>query len=82
MKTIQYVLTIHSWHVFDLDTIELVAHIVYWEHIKLALSKGFTAATAKDHVYQFLTNSENKSNVIGIIENYLKSFSFNFKHNS
>lgn len=72
--TVQYILSIKSWsHDYDIEVVEQVAHIVYWEHIKLALSKGFTAKQAPEHVNFFLTQSSNKSNVIGIIENYLSS---------
>lgn len=59
----------------DADIIELVANCIYWEHIKLALSKGFSAKESKEHVHQFLTSSANKQNLIGLIENYINSFS-------
>ena len=51
----------------------MIAHIVYWDHIKLALSKGYNSEQAKEHVHDFLTSSKNKSNLIGIIENYVHS---------
>lgn len=73
--TVQYIISLKGWdeHFTD-STIENIAHIVFWEHIKLALSKGFNANQAKEHVYQHLTDSNNKNNIIGIVENYLKSF--------
>lgn len=72
--TVQHILSIKNWdHDYDIEIVEQVAHIVYWEHIKLALSKGFTVKQAPDHVNYFLTQSSNKSNVIGFIENYLSS---------
>ena len=51
----------------------MVTHIVFWDHFKLALSKGYNSEQAMDHVHQFLTNSKNKSNLTGIVENYLNS---------
>ena len=72
--TVQYILSIKKWeNDYDLEIVEQVAHIVYWEHIKLALSKGFTVKEAPEHVNYFLTQSSNKSNVIGTVENYLSS---------
>lgn len=72
--TVQYILSIKKWEYnYDLEIVEQVAHIVYWEHIKLALSKGFNVNQAKEHVNYFLTQSSNKSNVIGFVENYLSS---------
>ena len=72
--TVQYILSIKKWKSdFDESTIEMVAHIIFWEHVKLALSKGYNSEQAMDHVHQFLTNKKNKSNLIGIVGNYLNS---------
>ena len=73
-ETVQNMITLKKWDKkFDEAIIEAVAHIVYWEHMKLALSKGFRIDQAKAHVHQFLTDSGNKLNIIGIMENYLNS---------
>lgn len=73
-EVIDYIVTLKSWPADKLDTIDLIAHIIFWDHIKLALSKGFDATSSQEHVHEFLTNLENKFNVIAIIDNYLKSF--------
>ncbi len=73
--TVQYIISLKRWdEAFIESSIEAVAHIVFWEHIKLALSKGYNSDQSKEHVYHHLTDSNNKNNIIGIIENYLKSF--------
>lgn len=73
--TIQHLKNLKSWGVnTNTDVIELISYIIYWDHIKLALSKGFSSTTAREHVYDYLTNSKNKQNIIGIIENYYTSF--------
>ena len=73
--TIQHLKSLKNWGVnTNTDIIELISHIIYWDHIKLALSKGFSSTTARQHVYEYLTNSKNKQNIIGIIENYYTSF--------
>ncbi len=74
MLTVQHILNIKKWdNDYDIEIVEQIAHIVYWEHIKLALSKGFTVKQAPEHVNHFLIQSSNKSNVIGFMENYLNS---------
>ena len=73
-QTIQYLLTLKDWDTsFDIRTINFIANIVYWDHIKLALSKGYDSDSAEIHVFQFLTSGKNKLNIIAIIENYLNS---------
>lgn len=73
-STIQHILNIKKWKSdYDEGVIEQIAHIVYWEHIKLALSKGYNSDQATSHVHQFLTSSRNKLNLMGLVENYLNS---------
>ena len=51
----------------------LYAHVIYWDHVRLALTKGFTWKEAPEHVYEYLTKIEKRDQVINLLKNQLSS---------
>lgn len=60
-------------HKYDREIVRLFAKILYWDHIKLALSRGMNATEAKEHVYQHLTSKGKLDFVVKSMELYLKN---------
>lgn len=51
----------------------LYSHIIYWDHIRLALAKGYSWKEAPSHVFKYLTSQDKKDTVVQLLLNHLSS---------